>query len=330
MLKKFYPFLLLIVSVIFSLLLAELILRVFTLQPLYTFKKGIFTQSEEYGYCLSPFANGLHVQPSYTYTIKVNSWGFRGKEPNFNAGYRVLIVGDSYAAGQGVDEEKGLCEIASKHFLDRGQDIGIFNTSVFGYCLLNEIRVLRKFIPLYKPDLVIYLMYSNDFLDRKSMQVKDGYLVYESPGPVRAWLNTNSYLYCLIKRIFYKLKYYKGFSNIPKPAVFSQQDLDFTFGYLREMNRLCAQHGVRFIVVPLPDIEMIDNQAYIETRKYVFRLLQKDSICFDDWYPGIPRDRVKDLFYEYDLHWTEAGHAYFSDFLIRLIAGEKEKQPLRQ
>ena len=108
-------------------IICEGLLRIFYPQKLYSFEQNLFFESEDFGYCLTPNIEKVHSQPEYSYIIKSNSFGFRGKEPNFEANYRVLVLGDSYGMGQGVPEERNLCDLSQKYLDEHHVDIDIFN-----------------------------------------------------------------------------------------------------------------------------------------------------------------------------------------------------------
>jgi len=324
MTKGFKVVLLMTVSVAVAMLMAEMFLVIFYPQNLYAFEKGLFKESDEFYYTLAPNGEKTHAQPEYTYTIKSNSYGFRGKEPNHKAAKRILILGDSFGMGQGVKENSHLSALSQDYFKNRGIDLDIFNTSLSGYAGLNQVRILKSFLPDYKPSAVILLFYWNDIGMSRSLYVQNGYLVLnKSPqfsAKLREWLNNNSQLYCLIKKVYYLQKVKKpGARGVG--GAYTQNDIDTALEYIKEMKRLCDSIRAEFTVVLLPLEGIYEGSADFRTSKnYLIDQLKKHSIHHKDWVSVLPEEGRSSLIYKVDHHWTDKGHAYFSQYLNQLIA----------
>ena len=313
-----------ILSIIFSLCLGEVLLRIIWPQPLYSFEKGLFINSKEYGYCLASLVERNHRQPEYHYKIKSNSYGFRGSEPNFNAKFRILILGDSFGMGQGVGGGKNFCELSQSYFDKQGMDTNIFNTSIGGYCGINEVKVLKRFIDDYKPNLVILLFSRNDIGPIRSLVVQNGYLVLNMENnklfALREWLNNHSHLYCLIKRFYYGTKHQE---SIKKGISVTAGALGIknAVGYVLEMKKICDAYKVPFTVVICPLAG-----SHKDTLGDMFnRNINDNSVYFVDWASFLPKQNKERLFYKIDGHLTEEGNAYFSKYLNQLILTEINK-----
>ena len=242
-------------SILFSILVSEMVLRIFFPQPLYSFEKNLFMDSPEFGYCLTPNVEKMHRQPEYSYIIQSNSYGFRGKEPNFKADYRVLVLGDSFGMGQGVGAGKNLCELSQQYLNSKQLNFDIFNTSISGYAGVNQVQVLHKFIEAYNPGLVILLFYWNDIGVENSLNVQNGYLVLNAgnkiTAPLREWLNTHSHFYCLIKRFYYAyLKNSQSASD--RSDSFSDAGIAEALSHIIKMKEICDHHGSSFVVILPP------------------------------------------------------------------------------
>ncbi len=310
-------------SIILSLLIVELLLRIFFPQQLYSFEQHLFMASEEYGYCLTPNTAKMHSQPEYSYIIKSNSFGFRGKEPNFNAAYRVLVLGDSFGMGQGVKEGTNLCELSQLHFVKKNLDIDVFNTSISAYSAINQLKVLKNFIFDYKPHLVILLFYWNDIGPKDSLSVYDGYLVLhvgnKLTAPIREWLNNNSHAYSLVKRFYYTfLK--KGSPARGNSGSIPESEINVTVENISRMKKICDDNGTTFSIILLPLEGAFEGSDEFKRSKDVFiRKLTEKSIAYRDWGLLLPNENRETLVYKFDHHWTEYGHEYFSKYLNQII-----------
>ncbi len=100
---------------------------------------------------------------------RINSFGLRGKEISIRKPantYRILLLGDSFAQGFGVDFEKSFGKILEgKLATDKNEKIEVINTGVVGYSPLNEYLFLKEKGLLFKPDLVLLAFNATDFWD---------------------------------------------------------------------------------------------------------------------------------------------------------------------
>lgn len=304
-------------GIIFALFLGEILIRIIKPHPLYSFEKGLFMKSVKYGYCLTPNAVKRHTQPEYSYVIHANSYGFRGKDPDLNAEYRVLVLGDSFGMAQGVEEGQGLCEQTENRFLRDGINLNIFNTSIAGYSGTNEVMVLQNIAPIYKPDLVVLLFCKNDIGARKSLDVQNGYLVLRKCDNVvfrlREWLNNHSQLFCAIKSVCYARKSQK--TGMGSGRVYSEEDIRIAVSYIRRMKRICDQWRAGFIVVILPD----SWRGPADSRQLLTSLIEAESISTEDWGQYFDNLDEREFVFELDRHWTAKGHARTGQMLYDLI-----------
>jgi len=320
--------LLVILGTIFAIFLAELVLRVMHIQPLYSFEKGLFMNSKDYYYCLTPFVEKIYSQPEYSYKIKANSYGFIGREPNFNAKYRILILGDSVGMGLGVEENETSSTLSQNYFNEKGMDVDIFNTSIPGYSGINELAVLKKFIKDYKPSLVILLFCRNDFGVDHSLYVQDGYLVLRAENNLvmffREWLNNNFYLFCLIKRFFYSIQdklYYERkvfFKKTDTIGRLTREDVKVTVSYILEMKQICDTNNATFVTFLTPDKYGIDSSLSLIKKDFTNEL-ERHSVLFRDATAILSSKDATDLFFKFDPHLNQKGNLYFSKFLNKVI-----------
>lgn len=275
--------------------------------------------SKEYGFYLTPLVEKSHIQPEYSYSIKANSYGFRGKEPNFKAKIRVLILGDSNGMGQGVGEGENLCELSQSYFDKQGLDLDIFNTSLSGYAAINELKILERWINDYNPNLVILLFSWNDLAEVDSLIVQNGYLVLRRKKKLismfKEWANNHSHLYCLIKRHYHNIKSINKSIRLRDSESYNLDDYNVV-DYILKMKQICDTHNTAFIVVLT-----LSNASYQPIKSTLLDQLKDNSIFFQDWDLLLPAEKREGLVYKIDRHWTEKGHAYFSRYLNELIVG---------
>ena len=316
--NKIHNIILLILSVLFSLFLIEIVLRIFNFQPTYAFEKGLFVEDSRYGYRFAPLVTKFHSQPEFYYTITSNSLGFIGEEPDYKAKYKVLVLGDSVGMGQGMVREKSFCGRAQSYFKTQRSDVDIFNTCISGYSSINELNVLKQQIIDYKPNLVLLIFCWGKIGLEHSLAVQDGYLVLRKDNSFKTcleeWLNNNSRLFCLIKRLYYIKKASSAVIN-----GYSQQAIDSTLGFIKNMKDICDKNHADFMVVLTPDLH-IQNSSF--TKNYLIDQLKKNSIPYEDWLLLLPEKGKQSFFFKHDPHLNQKGNQYFSGPFIKLIEDE--------
>jgi hypothetical protein len=77
--------------------------------------------------------------------------------------YRVMVVGDSLTYGDGLAEEWRFSDLLDK-WLNEEFRIELLNLGADGFQSEDVLRVIEKYLPVLKPDLVIYAVCINDFL----------------------------------------------------------------------------------------------------------------------------------------------------------------------
>ncbi len=99
--------------------------------------------------------------------VRINSLGFRGREvtPRKDPGVvRVLVVGDSFVFGVGVDEEHLFVNRLEARLRDlTGVPHEVVNLGVVGFSTDQEYLLLRERGLALAPDVVLLVMCDNDF-----------------------------------------------------------------------------------------------------------------------------------------------------------------------
>src|SRR5262249_2884810 len=153
-------------AVLLSLLAAEGLLRVTGAAPkVYAIQKGRFRLSSnpKLGYEPAPAVYQGKNLSFYDYLGATNREGFRdvGHAVEKSQGvYRIVVLGDSIAAGLHVDRNEDLfAPLLQKLLTDRGVPAEVINLAVSGYNTQQEVELFREKGLRYRPDLVL-LAYS--------------------------------------------------------------------------------------------------------------------------------------------------------------------------
>lgn len=118
----------------------------------------------EIGYTLKHNFHGT----AFGVDLKTNSLGFRGpewKQEKEADTLRILLIGDSHTFGYGVPFEDTFGEVIRRRLQEHypGKKVEVLNSGVAGYNSLQEFALLKKFLPAFRPDLVVIQSSSNDF-----------------------------------------------------------------------------------------------------------------------------------------------------------------------
>lgn len=225
--------------------------------------------------------------------VRLNSLGFRDRErPQHKATnlYRIALVGDSFAFGQGIPEESRMSNIVERELTKNGHRVEVLNFGNPGNNTAAEVRLLPRILESYSPDFVLLQWYVND-VENNSLPLNDA----NSPRPkppvlVRAkqWMRNKSALYFLVANVWHSLLAAsgRGYSDelhslvkdpLSKASISADQKL-------RQFIELTKAAGVRPGIVLVPDLGLLDepNYEFAYLHKRVLSLCQETSTpCLD-------------------------------------------------
>jgi hypothetical protein len=168
--KFFQNALLVAVSLMLSLLIAEVIVRITPLGNIYVAETGnqykFYEFDNRLGWKNAVGRHGQYTRGEFSYGISINSNGMRYREipPQKPAGViRVAVLGDSFVWGIGVSDQDRFTEKVEKL---SGGKFELLNFGVSGYGPIQYDLMFDKIVEEFKPDvLLITFCLGNDFAD---------------------------------------------------------------------------------------------------------------------------------------------------------------------
>jgi len=103
----------------------------------------------------------------YDYTVRANALGFPGPDVDAKKPpdtLRVLVTGDAFTSGEGVGTRAAWPALLQDELARDGRrNVQVLNFGITGYGPDQEARVLREYVPRFKPDVVILESFVNAF-----------------------------------------------------------------------------------------------------------------------------------------------------------------------
>ncbi len=272
------------------------------------------------GWSHNPGQKGVLHHVDWTIHISINSQGLRDKEyPIQRTGKRrMLVIGDSYAWGFGVEQNQCFSKILERDH----PDWEIINAGVSGYGTDQEYLYLKEHGLKYRPDIVLLEFYSNDietnargedsWYFKPYFVEENGSLVLKnSPVPGATLRQRMDRL--LYGRTYLLEKIYGSAVNAAaalksrlvgaesenSAAVLLERGAGVTRRLLGAIKELCESQGSRFVIVSVP--MSVQYRAFLQDacRKEDIKCLPLDS--YFESTGRITR-------FPHDRHWNPAGH----------------------
>lgn len=333
---------LIILSTIFALFLSEIALRLMGNNPLYVSpeRDRFWKYDSLLGWAHQPGQEGMFETPQFSTVVRINENGLRDREHSYerqNDIERILVLGDSFAWGYGVEESERFSQR-----LEEALDVEVINAGVSGYSTDQELLWYRTEGIKYETDLVILLVAGNDVGDndqelvntiyyKPKFVIEEGQLVpigYPVPktspkGRFIYSLSQRSALaYFLVQRYFDALSLYSRLNVKSDQTDSSVSDTNtdkepfkLTIALIGEMRKIAESRNAKFMVVATdrwwnhPAEETYED--FVSTMQSEgFLVLDVESIRgFDPEKMLIPNDG----------HWNQSGHEFVAEKIKELI-----------
>jgi lysophospholipase L1-like esterase len=299
-------------TLVFCLVLAELILRVVGLgRPL------IHEYDAELLWRMP--AHQVAYAPSFRVTYRTNGQGWRedtevALEPEAGE-FRILALGDSVLFGHGVPFEETLAERLERSLrpppdFDR---IEVVNTAVSGYCLYQYATFLADRGYAYQPDLLLLAFVKNDVVTEADIAVlreraREGR--QENVGDRSSRLRRSSAILHAAHGLFTRLRAFW----VPEPRALAfegvkteHQDWRYTIELLTRIAESASERRIPLLIVVFPSRQEVDQGDVVVGIEPIEDLKQRFGFHVVDLHPSFVRRASEPLFLD-PIHPTSLGH----------------------
>jgi lysophospholipase L1-like esterase len=210
-----------------------------------------------------------------------NSLGFRDREvpPKSAARYRIVVVGDSFTWGQGIEREERFSNLVEQLL---GPRFEVFNFGIPGDDMPEHLTRLAQALAV-SPDFVLLQIYTNDF-ETKEMKRPRSYPLL--PEPLDSRLLARSLLYLLMQQQWTRFQEMVGISesyvhymerNLRDPDAPNGRE---AFGQLREFFDRAHSAGVPAGAVLFPATDALGPKGTAYPFGYLHDGVRR--ICTDE------------------------------------------------
>ena len=120
------------------------------------------------GFTLRPGVQVRHVDRDFAVTVSVNALGGRGPDRSASktpGTARILLLGDSFAFGWGVEQEESFGAVVERRLTERLGPVEVLSVAVPGYSTDQHYIYLRMRGLELRPDLVLLATSENDLTE---------------------------------------------------------------------------------------------------------------------------------------------------------------------
>lgn len=325
-------------SLVVALLLAEAAVRLLGREKVAL--HGLFADDPVVGVTLTPGFSGSMRTSEFEYRVAINDLGMRdgsvaAKPPGVS---RVLVIGDSFVHGVGVDLEDSLPKALERRLaaaLGPGRPVEAYNGGVPGYSPFQELHLLRRLAPAVEPDLVVLVFFTGDDFTGNAPRVP--------PSRARRGLRTRLSIHSSLFRAFdrFVLARLKGrerydLHRLEPTAEFAARRRE-VIDLLAEVRAAAANHGAPLLVVLCPRYTQVYDSAWakaalvyrlgedeyspLEPNRGFGALLEAEGFWTVDLLEPLRREGgERRLHFPVDGHWNREGNEFVAGVLAAAIA----------
>lgn len=362
----FYRFMLAIGSILTTLLMLEILVRLLMPQQLIDLRPDVYVSLEGVGHRFRPSLNTIVNPGEGDSVLLTDSKGYRiGRQMDENAASKILAIGDSYLAAIEVDYEKSFCGILEAN-LSEQQSTRLVNTGVPGYNPNHYLIVAKNELGQDDYDMVIVFVFlGNDIEEEKidSFPPRQGItrfrlripqnltkseIVDSLFRPINDTFESHSHLFVLFKKSTRVLLARLGLTGYEMPTTIQTSMAqspawEVTADIFEDIEQEAAKYDIPTLFVLLPasyQVDDHDREWYLEAfnldpnsldidqpSQLLGAAMEAKGLTFID-VTEVMRKQNRSLFGEVYNHFSPDGHQVVADFVLPYLQLENNKTHL--
>lgn len=279
------------------------------------------------GWAHSPNQIGIFSHSEFRVEVKINSHGLRDDDYAFDrtpGKSRLLVLGDSYSWGFGVEKEEIFTEILERKW----SQWEIVNTSVSGYGTDQEYLYFKHRGRNYHPDVVLLVFHPNDFENNTRKEeywyykpvfdlgLGDSLELFNVPVPPASFsqkfsrfVQGKTYLGSKFSLLIARLSnlIYSGTDILKDSQNLKTETAPYlrTLKLLQLLNQEVQDCQARLVVISIP-MEIEYKKKKFDYQRLLSDFLARENIPYlslEDAFAG----RLLETTFRNDPHWNKAG-----------------------
>lgn len=313
-----------------ALLVVEVALRIFPLPVTYMTMRSVVQQVCTRPHPTIQYVNregyrGTFANREFRTEIAINNRGLRDREYPYDrtAGKpRILVLGDSFPFGWGVEQNEAVSERLEQRLADRRGPVDVINAACSGWNTRQELQWLEEEGLRYRADTVLLFFCENDpGTNADRFRFEAGRLGRAddprgSFAELKRWLVRHSAVWVLLRHGLQSLRGGDAPTGDPRPLWDEEARL------LAALKAHCEARQARLAVVYAPDRDAHGRPTYGLWFGRLRRWCAARMVPFLDPVPALEIARKGGpVYFRLDDHWTARGHDAVAeasvDFLSR-------------
>ncbi|MCE7870944.1 hypothetical protein DYH09_11265 [bacterium CPR1] len=331
-----------VLSAFLALALCEVVLQVVDYPPALWYP---WDPSRETGYKFAPHLNQRMISTYYDVAFKTNSLGLRDREIGPKQGQRIVLLGDSYTAGHGVEQSEIFADL-----LEQKLGVEVVNCGVGGWELIHQLHFARAHLAELKPDLVVLALFlGNDVIgnldweSRPNNELISRVAPFPTNKPRELKLKLLFDIYRFRQRVL-RGQVRKGRDWEPPPAAMRifqrqpesevEQAYRETAAILPQLKAEIEKNGARFLVVFFSERQVVDSLAaerwkesypgfdqkydLLKPERFLEELCQREQIPYLNLNPALRAlgpEKAGSLYFRQESHFNRDGHRFVAEQL---------------
>jgi hypothetical protein len=275
--------------------------------------REMFVADSQVGYHLWPSTQTCIRYPPGSHRVQAlisNSDGFASSRElgSPDTRPRVLVLGDSFTFGIGVEEGERYTEVVE----DLEPSWRVDNMGMTGWGTDLMVRTLETFGPKAQPDVVVLAVYTDDFrrVDKLFAGVGFAYPKYalvndslvDVPYP-RSWFVRKLHLANLVREVVRKVK--------------GRNHYALNEALVGRFDELTRRLGATPVIIFLPGLG--DTEEGQTRRRNLRTWAEQRGIVFGDFTDPLQSVGVEETYLEENWHWNAYGHRIAGEALHALL-----------